>query len=156
MVTRVGRCYGPVSARVVGRSGLGLLVAAVVALAVLVHHDSTATAGPHDMSLIGMAAMAEPGAGHPASAAHASHSGSVGSSAYEDAPSGDADNAMNCGEGVLPHCGVASTETTRLSPPKEAFRAGAVTYPDPSRGPATARSPERSPPGLSVFLQLRI
>ncbi|MFI0084641.1 hypothetical protein [Streptomyces bobili] len=156
MVTRVGRCCGPVFARTVGGSALGMLVAALVALAVLVHHDSTAMAGPHDMSRISMAAMAEPGAGHLITDAHTSHSRAAGPSAHADAPAGHADNAMNCGEGAVQHCGAASIKTTKLAPPKAAFRADATTHTVISRGPVTARSAERAPPELSVLSQLRI
>ncbi|MDX3458649.1 hypothetical protein PV396_43150 [Streptomyces sp. ME02-8801-2C] len=156
MVTRVGRCYGPAFARPVGRSALGMLVAALVAIAVLVHHDSTAMAGPHDMSRISVAAMAEPGADHLSAAPHASHSRAAGPSAHTVAPAGHVDNAMNCDEGAVQHCGAASIKTTKLSPPKEAFRAGAATHTVLSRAPVTARSAERAPPKLSALSQLRI
>lgn len=156
MVRHVGRCSGPAFARTAGRSALGVLVAALVALAVLVHHDSTAIADAHDMSRMPMAGMAELGADHLIAAAHASHSGAAGPSVHEDAPAGPADTAMNCGEGIAQHCGAASVTATKLSPPNKTFRASTAADPVPSRATVTARCAERAPPQLSVLSQLRI
>ncbi|WP_171118186.1 MULTISPECIES: hypothetical protein [Streptomyces] len=133
-----------------------MLVAALVALAVLVHHDSTAMAGTHDMPGTSMAGMTEPGARHLSADPHASHSGAAGPSAHEDAPAGHAGNVMNCGDGIAQHCGAASVTTTNLCPPKETLRASAAADPVPSRATVTARTAERAPPELSVLSQLRI
>lgn len=156
MVTRAGRCCGAAFARTVGRSALGVLVAALAALAVLVHHDSTAMADHHDTSRTSMAAMTEPRADRLVPESKAPHSGAVGSSAHHDAPAGHADNAMNCGAGVPQHCGAVSAEGSKLSPPKETFRTRAATHPVPRHTPAAPCSTERAPPELSALSQLRI
>lgn len=154
-VRPVGRCSGPASAyaRTVGWSALGVLVAALVALAVLVHQDSTAMAETHDTSGTSMAGMTEPGAGHLSGDPHTSHSRAAGPSAHEDALAGHADNVMNCGDGIAQHCGAASVTTTNFCPPKETLRASTAADPVPSRATVTARTAERAPPELRVLSQ---
>ncbi|MCQ9133017.1 hypothetical protein [Streptomyces hilarionis] len=137
-----------------------MLVALCAALAVLVHHDSTAVTGPRAMAPMPMAGMV--------TAAMADHEGHPVTSSPDairfrpDArpaatatPALHADNALSCSDGVQ-HCGAAGVETVELSPPREAFSASAAMRLLPSRDPATTRSAERAPPELSVLSQLRI
>jgi hypothetical protein len=133
-----------------------VLAATLVALAVLVHHGATARTDTRHLSRITDAAMTEPGAGHLVAAPHASHSGTAGPAAHGDASAGPVDNAMNCGKGVLQHCGAATVTTTELPPPKATFRASTARHAVASRATVTALSAERAPPELSALSQLRI
>jgi hypothetical protein len=135
-----------------------VLVALLAALAVLVHHEAATMASPHgnDMSHMPMAVVAEPGADHLTSSAHAHPSRSETSSARAGAPAGHTDDATVCADGVAQHCGAAHIETVELSPPRGAFRVNAGTHLAVPRGPAIARCAERTPPELSALSHLRI
>ncbi|MFG2131276.1 hypothetical protein ACGFNV_26125 [Streptomyces sp. NPDC048751] len=137
-----------------------MLVALCAALAVLVHHDSTAMTGPRataPMPMAGMVMAAMAGhEGHPiTSSPDAIHFRPDAPPAATATPALHADNALSCSDGVQ-HCGAASFETVKLSPPRKALSVSAAMRLLPSRGPATTRSAERAPPELSVLSQLRI
>lgn len=157
----MGRGRRPASARNAGRSALGVLVALCAALAVLVHHDSTAMTAPRATTPMPMAGMVSA-----AMAGHESHPFTSSPDAIRlrhdvppaaaVTPAVQADNTLCCSGGGDQHCGAASFERVELSPPREAFSASAAMRMLPSRGPATTRSAERAPPELSVLSQLRI
>jgi hypothetical protein len=132
-----------VLARNAGHSALVVLAALWVALAVLVHHDSTAPVSPHSMSSMSTAATRGMSASHEPSA-------------HGSAKAVNADDAMSCSGAAAQHCAAAGVETAKYFPPGEALRTAPRVDPGPSGRPLATGSVERAPPDLSVLSRLRI
>jgi hypothetical protein len=123
-----------------------VFLALCVALAVLVHHETSATPASSR-------APSMPSAAHAVHAVHAAQD--------ETAPSASDSSPHNadgggCATPGTQHCTTASIDTVQLAVPG---RGGFVPRTDPphvTAGRAPGAAPVRAPPDLSVLSQLRI
>ncbi|MFI5794343.1 DUF6153 family protein [Streptomyces sp. NPDC051677] len=139
-------------ARSAGHSASLVVLAALwVALAVLIHHDSTAPASPHSVSSMSMATTSST-----SMAATKGMSASHEPSAHGSAKAVNADDAMSCSGGAAQHCAAAGVETASHFPPGEALRTAPRVDPGTSGRPVATGSAERAPPDLSVLSRLRV
>ncbi|MFI8074125.1 hypothetical protein ACIF85_35905 [Streptomyces sp. NPDC086033] len=136
MRTRTARSGG-----VAVRWAYGVFLTLCVALAVLVHHETSVTA-----------VSPMPGAAH---AAHATAAGTPHSHHMLDSPTHRAD-AGGCAMPGMQHCTTASVDSLQLVPPRRsAFDPSADLW-QAAVGRAPGATVGRSPPDLSVLSQLRI
>ncbi|WP_406256947.1 DUF6153 family protein [Streptomyces nigra] len=136
-----------------------------MALAVLIHHETAATAISPDSSSVGNVMrpgmMMDGDDAAPATAAtgHGHHSTS-GQATQQTQVAGPAMNNADsppCSGMAMQHCSTASLEVVKLAPPVQTPERWGLAMPAAvGAGPKAEGTVDRAPPDLSVLSQLRI
>ncbi|QOV33861.1 hypothetical protein IM697_27165 [Streptomyces ferrugineus] len=120
------------------------VIALLTAIAVLMHHETTAV----------------PAGSPSSSAAHAAMPGMVtpaGPAAPSAIPTKSSADDPACSGTAMQHCSAAGLEVVKLPVPLRTFAPGSLAAPGAAAtGPKAAGTVERAPPDLSVLSQLRI
>ncbi|MFJ5304221.1 hypothetical protein [Streptomyces sp. NPDC088350] len=128
----------------------GVFLTLCVALAVLVHHETSATGTSSAMSGSVHAGHVMPGS---AQVVHVMGGGAATS--VSDASSHDVDNG-GCAMSGMQHCTTASVDTVQLAVPGQSSYDPLVSLRQAAAGRTPGALVGRAPPDLSVLSQLRL